>query len=238
MKPPETTLTHSTATAEARMIRVADVRKSFRSGDEEIHALRGVSFDVPPSACSFFVGPSGSGKSTLLYLLAALDRPTSGTITIDGETITAMSEVEQDVFRRQKIGFVFQQFNLIHNLSAVDNVLLPFIPRGLTPTCHGKAEDILRQVGLGHRLKHKPSKLSGGQQQRVAIARALIKDPAVLLADEPTGNLDHKGGDEIFALLREQQEKRGCTLVVVTHDRRFIRPDDHVVEIEDGRILA
>jgi putative ABC transport system ATP-binding protein len=220
------------------MIRVSDVRKSFRSGDEEIHALRGVSFDVPPGACSFFVGPSGSGKSTLLYLMAALDRPTSGTIAIDGENITAMSEVEQDVFRRQKIGFVFQQFNLIHNLSAVDNVLLPFIPRGLTPTCHAKAEDILRQVGLGHRLKHKPTKLSGGQQQRVAIARALIKDPAVLLADEPTGNLDHKGGDEIFALLREQQEKRGCTLIVVTHDRRFIRPDDHVVEIEDGRILA
>jgi putative ABC transport system ATP-binding protein len=220
------------------MIRVSDVRKSFRSGDEEIHALRGVSFDVPPGACSFFVGPSGSGKSTLLYLLAALDRPTSGTIAIDGENITAMSEVEQDVFRRQKIGFVFQQFNLIHNLSAVDNVLLPFIPRGLTPTCHAKAEDILRQVGLGHRLKHKPTKLSGGQQQRVAIARALIKDPAVLLADEPTGNLDHKGGDEIFALLREQQEKRGCTLIVVTHDRRFIRPDDHVVEVEDGRILA
>ena len=237
MKPPETTLTPTLATAEARMIRVSDVRKSFRSGDEEIQALRGVSFAVPPGACSFFVGPSGSGKSTLLYLLAALDRPTSGTIMIDGETITAMNEVEQDVFRRQKIGFVFQQFNLIHNLSAVDNVLLPFIPRGLTPTCRGKAEDVLRQVGLGHRLKHKPSKLSGGQQQRVAIARALIKDPSVLLADEPTGNLDHKGGDEIFALLREQQEKRGCTLVVVTHDRRFIRPDDHVVEIEDGRIL-
>jgi putative ABC transport system ATP-binding protein len=237
MKPPETTLTPTLATAEARMIRVSDVRKSFRSGDEEIQALRGVSFAVPPGACSFFVGPSGSGKSTLLYLLAALDRPTSGTIMIDGETITAMNEVEQDVFRRQKIGFVFQQFNLIHNLSAVENVLLPFIPRGLTPTCHAKAEDTLRQVGLGHRLKHKPSKLSGGQQQRVAIARALIKDPVVLLADEPTGNLDHKGADEIFVLLREQQEKRGCTLVVVTHDRRFIRPDDHVVEIEDGRIL-
>ena len=237
MKPPETSSATVLALAETSMISVSDVRKSFRSGDEEIQALRGVSFGVPPGACTFFVGPSGSGKSTLLYLLAALDRPTSGTIAIDGETITAMNEVEQDVFRRQKIGFVFQQFNLIHNLSAVDNVLLPFIPRGLTPTCRGKAEDVLRQVGLGHRLNHKPTKLSGGQQQRVAIARALIKDPSVLLADEPTGNLDHKGGDEIFALLREQQEKRGCTLVVVTHDRRFIRPDDHVVEIEDGRIL-
>jgi putative ABC transport system ATP-binding protein len=220
------------------MICVSDVKKSFRTGDEEIEALRGVTFGVPPGACSFFVGPSGSGKSTLLYLLGALDRPSSGAISIDGQEITSMNEVDQDVFRRNKIGFVFQQFNLIHNLSAVENVLLPFIPRGLTPNCRTQAEDVLRQVGLGHRLKHKPSKLSGGQQQRVAIARALIKDPVVLLADEPTGNLDHKGGDEIFALLREQQEKRGCTLVVVTHDRRFIQSDDHVVEIEDGRILA
>jgi putative ABC transport system ATP-binding protein len=169
-------------------------------------------------------------------MLGALDNPTSGTITIDGQNLTAMDEVKQDVFRRQKIGFVFQQFNLIHNLNAVGNVLLPFIPRGLTPDCRAKAKDILNQVGLGHRLAHKPSKLSGGQQQRVAIARALVKDPVLLLADEPTGNLDHKGGDEIFALLREQQEKRGCTLVVVTHDRRFIEPSDHVLEIEDGVI--
>jgi len=220
------------------MISVSGVRKTFQSGDEEIEALRGVSFELKAGACAFFVGPSGSGKSTLLYLLGALDRPTSGTIAIDGDTITAMNEIEQDVFRRNKIGFVFQQFNLIHNLSAVDNVLLPFIPLGLTPECQSKAQDLLRQVGLGRRLKHKPSKLSGGQQQRVAIARALIKDPAMLLADEPTGNLDHKGGDEIFALLREQQQRRGCTLVVVTHDRRFIEDGDQVLEIEDGQIVA
>jgi len=238
MKPLETRFFRASAQVESRMIRVDDVRKLFRTGDEEIQALRGVSFEVPPGTCSFFVGPSGSGKSTLLYLLGALDRPPSGTITIDGQAITAMNEIEQDVFRRQKIGFVFQQFNLIHNLSAVGNVLLPFIPLGLTPECEAKAEDILRQVGLGNRLKHKPTKLSGGQQQRVAIARALIKDPVLLLADEPTGNLDHKGGDEIFALLREQQEKRSCTLVVVTHDRRFIQAGDHVLEIEDGRIVA
>jgi putative ABC transport system ATP-binding protein len=238
MKPLEASSTATATQADTALIHVDGVRKVFRSGDEEIEALRGVSFDVPPGACSFFVGPSGSGKSTLLYLLGALDRPSSGTIAIDGETITAMSEVEQDVFRRKKIGFVFQQFNLIPNLSAVDNVLLPFIPQGLTAECRAKAEDLLRQVGLGHRLKHKPSKLSGGQQQRVAIARGLVKNPSVLLADEPTGNLDHKGGDEIFALLRELQEKRGCTLVVVTHDRRFIRPGDHVLEIQDGQIVA
>jgi putative ABC transport system ATP-binding protein len=173
----------------------------------------------------------------LLYLLGALDMPTSGTIVIDGEVVTSMNELKRDVLRRRKIGFVFQQFNLIHNLTAVDNVLLPYIPLGLTPACRTKAEDLLRQVGLGKRLGHKPSKLSGGQQQRVAIARALIKDPPVLLADEPTGNLDSKGGDEIFDLLREQQEKRGCTLVVVTHDRRFIQPRDNVLEIQDGLIV-
>jgi putative ABC transport system ATP-binding protein len=218
------------------MIRVSDVRKSFQSGEEVIQAVRGISFEVPAGVCSFIVGPSGSGKSTLLYMLGALDNPTSGTITIDGQILTAMNEVHQDAFRRQKIGFVFQQFNLIHNLTAVGNVLLPFIPLGLTPDLQAKAKDLLSQVGLGNRLLHKPSKLSGGQQQRVAIARALIKDPVVLLADEPTGNLDHKGGDEIFALLRDQQEKRGCTLVVVTHDRRFILPHDLVLEIEDGII--
>ena len=139
MRPLENTAAESSAQVESSIIRVADVRKSFKSGDEEIEALRGVSFEVPPGACSFFVGPSGSGKSTLLYLLGALDRPSSGTIVIGGQNLTAMNEVEQDVFRRQKIGFVFQQFNLIPNLSAVENVLLPFIPTGLTPDCHTKA---------------------------------------------------------------------------------------------------
>ncbi len=220
------------------MIRVSEVRKTFKSGEEDVHALRGVSFEVPPSSFFFIVGPSGSGKSTLLYLMGALDNPTSGTILIDGEDITSMSEVEQDAVRRRKLGFIFQQFNLIPNLTAVGNVLLPFIPLGLTSELEARAQDLLRQVGLGHRLGHKPAKLSGGQQQRVAIARALIKDPTVLLADEPTGNLDSKGGDEIFSLLREQQEKRGCTLVVVTHDRRFIRDSDHVLEIQDGLITG
>jgi putative ABC transport system ATP-binding protein len=220
------------------MIRVSDLQKTYQSGEEQIHALRGVSFEVPTGAFTFIVGPSGSGKSTLLYLLAALDTATSGTIAIDDSVLTSMKEEEQDVLRRKKLGFIFQQFNLIHNLTAVGNVLLPFIPMGASDEVRAKAEDLLKQVGLGQRLGHRPSKLSGGQQQRVAIARALIKDPIVLLADEPTGNLDRKGGDEIFELLREQQEKRGCTLVVVTHDRRFIRPHDRVLEIQDGLIVA
>jgi putative ABC transport system ATP-binding protein len=223
---------------ERSMIRVSEVRKLYRSGDEPIEALRGVSFEVASGACTFIVGPSGSGKSTLLYLIGALDSPTSGTIAIDGDMVTGMNELQRDHVRREKLGFVFQQFNLIQNLTAVGNVLLPFIPTGVSPALRAKAESLLHQVGLGNRLRHKPARLSGGQQQRVAIARALIKDPVVLLADEPTGNLDHKGGDEIFDLLREQQETRGCTLLVVTHDRRFIRQHDQVLEIEDGRIAA
>jgi len=220
------------------MIRVSDLHKTYMSGEERIEALRGVSFEVPKGAFTFIVGPSGSGKSTLLYLLGALDTPSSGQIVIDQSNLTSMNEVEQDGVRRNKLGFIFQQFNLISNLTAVNNVLLPFIPLGHSDKMRPKAEDLLKQVGLGHRMGHKPSKLSGGQQQRVAIARALIKDPIVLLADEPTGNLDSKGGDEIFELLRQQQEKRGCTLVVVTHDRRFIRPQDQVLEIQDGMIVA
>jgi putative ABC transport system ATP-binding protein len=220
------------------MIRVTDLKKCYISGEEQVHALRGVSFEVPKGSFTFIVGPSGSGKSTLLYLLAALDSPTAGAIAIEENVLTSMNETQQDTVRRQKLGFIFQQFNLIHNLTAVGNVLLPFIPLGVSDDCRKKAEDLLRQVGLGHRLSHKPSKLSGGQQQRVAIARALVKDPILLLADEPTGNLDRKGGDEIFELLREQQEKRGCTLVVVTHDRRFIQPHDQVLEIQDGLIVA
>jgi putative ABC transport system ATP-binding protein len=237
MKPLESGSGKNIAQVETSMIRVSDVQKTFKSGDEDVHALRGVSLDLPPASFTFIVGPSGSGKSTLLYLLGALDTPTAGTIAVDGEVLTDMNELERDVLRRRKLGFIFQQFNLIRNLTAVENVLLPYIPLGLTADCRAKAEDLLRQVGLGKRLRHEPSKLSGGQQQRVAIARALIKDPPVLLADEPTGNLDSRGGDEIFDLLREQQEKRSCTLVVVTHDRRFIQPRDTVLEIQDGLIV-
>jgi putative ABC transport system ATP-binding protein len=203
------------------MIRVSGLRKVFRTGDDDVEALRGVSLEVADASCVF---------------IGALDTPTSGTIAVDGQDLGALGEVELDDFRRRHIGFIFQQFHLIPNLTAVDNVLMPFIPTGTTPELRAKAESLLRRVGLGDRLKHRPSRLSGGQQQRVAIARALIKDPSVVLADEPTGNLDSKTGDEIFALLRDRQKELGCTLIVVTHDRRFIRPSDRVIEIQDGRI--
>jgi putative ABC transport system ATP-binding protein len=238
MKPLESVASRPGNETAPGRIAVSDLRKTFRVGDEEVHALRGLSFEIPLGSCVFIVGPSGSGKSTLLYLLGALDNPTAGTISINGTALSQMSELERDVFRRWKIGFVFQQYNLIHNLTAVDNVVLPFFPVGLTLERMRKAKELLGQVGLGNRLRHKPSKLSGGQQQRVAIARALIKDPELLLADEPTGNLDSQGGDEIFAILREQRRQRGCTLIVVTHDRRFIRGNDRVLEIQDGLITS
>ena len=220
------------------MIEVADVHKSFRSGDETIEVLRGITCRVPRGRCAFIVGPSGSGKSTLLYLMGALDRPTAGAIRVEGRELTAMSEAEQNEYRREKIGFVFQAFNLIANLSAVDNVLVPFLPVGVTPELRKKAADLLTQVGLGHRLDHRPKHMSGGEQQRVAIARAVIKDPVLVLADEPTGELDRKAGDEIYRILRRLQAERRSTLVVVTHDRRFITPDDLVLEIEDGQLLG
>jgi putative ABC transport system ATP-binding protein len=228
--------TRPEADASRPLIEADDVRKSFRSGDETVDALRGVSFRIPSGSCTFIVGPSGSGKSTLLYLLGALDRPSAGTIRVAGRDVTATTEAERDDYRRNQVGFVYQSFNLIRNLSALDNVLLPYIPLGATPAQREKAADLLRQVGLGDRLRHRPAQLSGGQQQRVAIARALVKDPVVVLADEPTGNLDRAGGDEVINLLRDRQCEQDRTLVVVTHDRRFIRPGDLVLEIEDGRL--
>jgi putative ABC transport system ATP-binding protein len=218
------------------MIEAVDVRKTFRSGDEVVEALRGVTFRVPAGSCTFIIGPSGSGKSTLLYLLAALDLPTSGMIRVADRDITAMSEAERDDFRRDRVGFVYQSFNLIGNLTAVDNVLLPYIPVGVTPELRSKARDLLQEVGLGHRMNLRPRQMSGGEQQRVAIARALIKDPIVIYADEPTGNLDRAGGDHIIQLLRNRQRATNRTLLIVTHDRRFITPEDIVLEIEDGRV--
>ena len=220
------------------MIDVVDVRKSFRSGDRVVDAVRGVSCRIPKGRFAFIVGPSGSGKSTLLYLLGALDRPTSGTIRVEGNDLTAMSEGEQNLYRRDKVGFIFQSFNLISNLTAVENVLVPFLPRGLTSEQKRSAAELLTEVGLGARLDHRPYQLSGGEQQRVAIARAVIKDPLVVLADEPTGELDSKTGDEIYRILRRLQSARQTTLVVVTHDRRFIRPEDLVLEIQDGTLLS
>jgi putative ABC transport system ATP-binding protein len=218
------------------MIEVVSVFKSYRSGSRIVEALRGVSCRIERGRCAFIVGPSGSGKSTLLYLLGAVDQPSSGEIVVDGNDLASMSEAAQNLYRRDRVGFIFQSFNLISNLTALENVTVPFMPRGLTPELRRRAVDLLTQVGLGDRLDHRPYQLSGGEQQRVAIARALVKQPILVLADEPTGELDSKTGDEIYTILRRLQDSFQTTLVVVTHDRRFINPDDLVLEIQDGRL--
>ena len=220
------------------MIEVRNVHKSFRSGSRRVEALRGVSCEVERGRFAFIVGPSGSGKSTLLYLMGALDRPTSGEIIVDGQNLVTMTESQQNAYRRDQIGFIFQSFNLISNLTALQNVLIPFLPRGVTAEQRQRAVDLLTEVGLGDRIDHRPYQLSGGEQQRVAIARALVKHPLLILADEPTGELDSRTGDEIYTILRRLQESSGTTLVVVTHDRRFITPDDLVLEIQDGQLAS
>jgi putative ABC transport system ATP-binding protein len=220
------------------MIDICEVRKSFVSGGRNVEVLRGLSATVPDGRAAFIVGPSGSGKSTLLYLLGAMDRPTSGSIQVAGRELSTMTEPERDTYRRERIGFIFQAFNLIGNLTSVENVLVPFRPRGAGRALRKAAVELLDAVGLGHRLDHRPHQLSGGEQQRVAIARALIKDPVLILADEPTGELDSETGDEIYRLLRRMQRELNTTLVVVTHDRRFISPGDLVLEIRDGRLVS
>ena len=220
------------------MIEVRNVHKSYKSGNRWVEALRGVSCEIDRGRFAFIVGPSGSGKSTLLYLMGALDRPTSGEIIVDGQNLVMMSQAEQNAYRRDQIGFIFQSFNLISNLTALENVLIPFLPRGVTAEQRGRAIELLKEVGLGDRMDHRPYQLSGGEQQRVAIARALVKQPVLILADEPTGELDSKSGDEIYMILRRLQESSGTTLVIVTHDRRFITPDDLVLEIQDGQLAS
>jgi putative ABC transport system ATP-binding protein len=220
------------------MIEVVDVEKSYRSGSRLVPALRGISCSIDRGRFAFIVGPSGSGKSTLLYLLGAIDRPSAGKIIVDGQDLVRMSEAAQNIYRRDQIGFIFQSFNLISNLTALENVLVPFLPRGVTPELRQRGVDLLTEVGLGERLDHRPYQLSGGEQQRVAIARALVKQPILVLADEPTGELDSKSGDEIYTILRRLQESSQTTLVVVTHDRRFIMPDDLVLEIQDGQLAG
>ncbi len=217
------------------MIEVADVRKSFRSGDQVVEALRGVSCRIPKGRCAFIVGPSGSGKSTLLYLMGALDRATSGTIRVEGQELGSMSEAEQNTYRRDRIGFIFQSFNLISNLTATGNVLVPFLPRGVTAEQKARAAELLGQVGLGGRRDHRPYQLSGGEQQRVAIARALVMGPGLVLADEPTGNLDPETAEGVFHLLLELHRQIGSTLIVVTHSHEIATRFPRRLTLRAGR---
>jgi putative ABC transport system ATP-binding protein len=219
------------------MIQAEAVTKTYRRGIHEVSALRGVTFELPAGSFAFVLGPSGSGKSTLLQLLGALDEPTSGELFLAGQRLSSMSSHQRDNFRREQVGFIFQSFNLLSNLTAVDNVLVPFLPRGVSAELRSRAIELLDQVGLSDRLDHRPNQLSGGEQQRVAIARALLKRPKIVLADEPTGELDSQTGADVFRLLRELREQHNATVIVVTHDPTFIQPDDRILRMRDGRIV-
>lgn len=220
------------------MIEIRDVTKTHLRGETEVRALRGVSCEIEHGSFSFIVGPSGSGKSTLLYLIGALDEPTSGDIVVDGRKLSELSTRDRDDYRRSEVGFIFQSFNLLNNLTAVENVLVPFLPKGISSDLRRRAEDLLNRVGLAQRLDHRPNQLSGGEQQRVAIARALLKRPKLVLADEPTGELDSQTGQEVFGYLRELHQSEQTTVIVVTHDERYFTPTDRIITLRDGQIAS
>jgi putative ABC transport system ATP-binding protein len=219
------------------MIKLCDVTKSHRHGPNEVRALRGISAEIDAGSFTFIVGPSGSGKSTLLYLIGSLDEPTSGEIVVDGRPLSRLTRAERDTYRRDEVGFIFQNFNLLSNLSAVENALVPFLPGGVSSDLRRRAVELLKAVGLGNRLSHRPNELSGGEQQRVAIVRAVLKRPKIVLADEPTGELDSATGAEVFSHLRRLHEEQRTTVLVVTHDQRYITPRDNRLPLQDGTLV-
>jgi putative ABC transport system ATP-binding protein len=215
------------------------LRKRYTLGEQEVNALQGVDFAVQKGEFVALMGPSGSGKSTLLHLLGALDKPTDGEVTLGGMTLSVLNDDQTTKVRRHKIGFVFQFFNLVPTLSAEENILLPVIIDGKDPRKYReRLEQMLALVGLTNRVHHKPDQLSGGEQQRVALARALITQPEIVLADEPTGNLDSKTGTLIMELLRRSCDDLQQTIVMVSHDPRAAAYADRVVFIKDGMILT
>ncbi|AWT60286.1 MAG: putative ABC transporter ATP-binding protein YknY [Candidatus Moanabacter tarae] len=220
-----------------QIVQVEDVKKLYHMGDEEVWALKGISLDIRKGEFLSIMGPSGSGKSTLFNQIGALDVPTEGRVFFEGESVFELSESQQAWFRCNQIGYIFQTFNLIPVMSALQNVSLPMLFQGEEAIrAEQRATDILDRVGLGHRLHHKPFELSGGQQQRVAVARALANTPSLILADEPTGNLDTKTGSEIVDLLKSLNTKEGVTIVCSTHDPKMIASSDRICWILDGRL--
>jgi putative ABC transport system ATP-binding protein len=218
-------------------IDVRNVTKTYDLGDVKVEALRGVSFTIGRGEYVAIMGPSGSGKSTLMNLLGCLDRPTAGTYLLDGTDVSTLGDDALAQIRLKKLGFVFQGFNLLARTSAMKNVALPLFYAGVGTRARNEvASKQLREVGLGDRMDHKPNELSGGQQQRVAIARALVNDPAVLLADEPTGNLDSQTSEEIMALFRQLNEG-GRTIIMVTHDEDVAGHAKRIIRVRDGRIV-
>ena len=213
------------------------VTRVYGEGDAAVHALRGITLDLPAGAFTAIMGPSGSGKSTLMHLLAGLDRPTEGTVAIGGQDISQMSDGKLTKLRRTHVGFVFQAFNLLPVLTAEENVTLPLQIAGTKPDAE-RLDALLKRMGLDDRRDHRPAELSGGQQQRVAIARSLITRPTVLLADEPTGNLDSHSGGDVLRILRDAADIDGQTIVMVTHDAHAAAVADRVLFLADGRIVG
>ncbi len=219
------------------MIHVENLTKTFPMGDSEVYALNGTTFTIAEGEMVAIMGPSGSGKSTLMSIIGCLDVPTGGTYSLDGVAIENMDDTQLAEIRSHKIGFVFQQFNLLSRTSALDNVMLPLTYAGVRGAeRHERALKVLERVGLADRTDHRPSELSGGQQQRVAIARALVNDPAILLADEPTGALDSKTGVEIMDLFQRLHSENGQTVILVTHDPYIARHTDRIIKLSDGKI--
>ncbi|MFS1981457.1 ABC transporter ATP-binding protein [Vibrio lentus] len=220
------------------LVELSNIGKHYSNGDTEIRALDGVDLSIEKGEFLSILGPSGSGKSTLMNMLGCLDKPTEGEYQLDGKNVAALSANDLAGIRNQKIGFVFQSFNLLEYASALDNVALPLVYSGIKAKERRKrAAALLEQVGLGDRLDHKPNQLSGGQKQRVAIARALVNDPQIILADEPTGALDSKSGAEIEALFN-QLHAEGRTLIIVTHDNSLAERTKRIVTIKDGKVLS
>ena len=219
------------------ILQTSNLKKTYGSGDATVHALDGVSFSVEKGEFVAIVGTSGSGKSTLLHMLGGLDRPTSGDVTVDGQKLFSLKDDDLTVFRRRKIGFVFQNYNLVPSLNVYENIVLPIQLDGNTPDAE-YINSIVETLGLGSKLKNLASNLSGGQQQRVAIARALSTKPAIILADEPTGNLDSKTSLDVLKLLKMTSEKYSQTIVIITHDEQLAQMADRIVRIEDGRIVS
>jgi lipoprotein-releasing system ATP-binding protein len=220
------------------MIKVTDLHKSFSMGSHELPVIKGINLEIQRGELIAIVGASGAGKSTLLHILGTLDKPTSGTVTFDGQDLFQLSEAEQAEFRNRRVGFVFQFHHLLPEFTALENACMPaLVQRRDQKTVEAEAVALLTEVGLAERVHHKPGELSGGEQQRVAMARALMQKPDVVLADEPTGNLDTHTGDSLFNLMRELNQSRRTTFIIVTHNDKLSAQCDRIIHMQDGMIV-
>jgi len=236
------------------LLAVKDLHKIYRAGVKEVRAVNGIALEIKKGSSAAIVGPSGAGKSTLMHMLGGLDKPTSGKVLLDGADIYKFSDKDRALARNKRVGFVFQFYHLLSEFTALENVMLPGLLRRPTRHCEGearnnlfgllamtravkdRARDVLKSVGLEHRMDHLPSRLSGGESQRVAIARAIINEPDILLCDEPTGNLDSKNSEAIYSLLFDVQSRSGTTLIIVTHDEELASKVDTVIRLKDGKL--